>query len=158
MPMTLVHLKTLYMGMFMFAITFVLSCSDTGGLFDDNGKARVQKFYSADEPGRWEPQAVDHDVKVSIIEDAKGKKGIEVSVPFTKAMSQEHYVEMFLLLDEKDRELAKVRFKRGEKAVTIFPVTDKVKFPVYVVAKCNMHDMWRKKVTGTEKIQEEDNP
>lgn len=132
------------------------SCTDTGGMFDDNGKAKVQKYYSADEPGLWVAQAVDHDVKVSIIEDAKGQKGIEVFVPFTMAMNQEHYVEMFLLLDDKDREIAKKRFKRGEKAMTIFPITDKTRFPVYVVAKCNMHDMWRKKVTGIEKVREEE--
>ena len=54
------------------------------------------------------------------------------------------------------KQLDAVRFKRGEKAVAIFPVTDKIKFPVYVVAKCNMHDMWRKKVTGEEKGREEE--
>ena len=51
--------------------------------------------------GKWPDQAVDHDLKVSIIEDAKGKKGIEVSVPFTSGMSVQHYVEAMALTDEK---------------------------------------------------------
>ena len=130
----------------------LLSCTDSGGL-DDEDRMKAQKYFSADEPGSWEPQAVDHDVKVSIIEDAKGKKGIEVSVPFTSEMSEQHYVEAIALLDEKNKQLAAVKFKRGEKATTIFPISDKIRFPVYVVAKCNMHDMWRKKVTGKEKAE-----
>jgi len=140
----------------IFACAGLFSCLDTGGLFDDTGKAKGQKYYSADEPGKWEPQAADHDVKVTIIEDAKGKKGIEVSVPFASEMNEQHYVEGIALLDEKNKQLAAVRFKRGEKAVTIFPVTDKIRLPVYVVAKCNMHDMWRKKVTGDEKGKEKE--
>jgi desulfoferrodoxin (superoxide reductase-like protein) len=134
----------------------LLSCTDSGGQLDEAGKAQVQKYFSADDPGKWADQAVDHEIKVGIIEDAKGKKGIEVSVPFTSGMNEQHYVEAMALTDEKGKQLDAVRFKRGEKANTIFPVTGKVKFPVYVVAKCNMHDMWRKKVTGTEKGKEED--
>jgi desulfoferrodoxin (superoxide reductase-like protein) len=134
----------------VFAMT-LLSCTDPGGLFDDEDSMKAQKFFSADKPGKWQDQAVDHDVKVSIIEDAKGKRGIEVSVPFTSEMNEQHYVEGIALLDEKDRQIASKRFKRGEKAVTIFPITDKIRFPVYVVAKCNMHDMWRKMITGKEK-------
>jgi desulfoferrodoxin (superoxide reductase-like protein) len=133
---------------FMLIAAFVISCSDSGGVFSDGEKGKVQKFYSADEPGRWEAQAADHDIEVSIIEDAKGKRGIEVFVPFTRERSEQHYVEAIVLLDEKDRELAKKSFKRGEKALTIFEITDKIKFPVYVVSKCNMHEMWRKKITG----------
>jgi desulfoferrodoxin (superoxide reductase-like protein) len=136
-------------------IAALCSCTDSGGLFGDKERDTIRKYYSADEPGRWQAQAVDHDIKVSIIEDAKGKKGIEVSVPFTSEMSEQHYVEGIALLDEKEKQLASVRFNRGEKAMTIFPVTDKIKFPVYVVAKCNMHDMWRKKVTGKENKKEE---
>ena len=129
-------------------LVFMLSCSDSGGIFGDSEKGKIQKFYSADEPGRWEAQAADHDIQATIIEDAKGKMGIEVFVPFTKEGSEQHYVEAIVLLDEKNHELAKRSFKRGEKAITIFEITDKIKFPVYVVSKCNMHEMWRKKVTG----------
>jgi desulfoferrodoxin (superoxide reductase-like protein) len=143
MPILLVSLAALFLG----------SCTDTGGDLG-SGPAKVQKYYSAEEPGRWGPQAVDHDIKVSIIVDAKGRKGIEVSVPFTYEMSEQHYVEAIALLDQDNRQLDSVRFKRGEKAVTIFPITDKINFPVYVVAKCNMHDMWRIKVTGKEKGKE----
>jgi desulfoferrodoxin (superoxide reductase-like protein) len=128
--------------------SFITSCSDSGGIFSGDEKGKIQKFYSADEPGRWEAQAADHDIQVSIIEDAKGKRGIEVFVPFTKERNEQHYVEAIVLLDEKNRELAKRSFKRGEKAITIFEITDKIKFPVYVVSKCNMHEMWRKKITG----------
>jgi desulfoferrodoxin (superoxide reductase-like protein) len=133
----------------------LLSCTDSGGQLDEAGKVKVQKYFSVDEPGKWADQAADHDLKVSIIEDAKGKKGIEVFVPFKSGMNEQHYVEAMALTDEKGKQLAAVRFKRGEKAGTIFPITDKMAFPVYVVAKCNMHDMWRKKVTGKEKAKED---
>jgi desulfoferrodoxin (superoxide reductase-like protein) len=127
------------------------SCSDIGNFFGKDNTSKAQKFYSADEPGMWEAQAADHEVRVSIVDDARGKKGIEVYVPFTKEMSDEHYVETIVLLDEKNRQLSEKSFSRGEKAQAIFEVTDKIRFPVYAVAKCNMHGMWRKKVDGTEK-------
>ncbi len=126
--------------------SFIISCGDSGG-----GPGKIQQFYSADEPGRWDVQAADHDVQVSIIDDAKGKRGIEAYVPFTKEMSEQQYVEAIVLLDGNGRELAKKSFNRGEKARTIFEITDNIKFPVYVVSKCNMHEMWSKKIEGTEK-------
>lgn len=125
-----------------------LSCSDPGG----SGSGKVQKFYSADEPGRWGAQAVDHDVQAVIIEDALGKRGIEVSVPLKT--DERHYIEAIVLLDGDGRELAKKTFKRGEKPITIFEITNNMKFPLYVVSKCNMHEMWRKKVEGNEKSRE----
>jgi desulfoferrodoxin (superoxide reductase-like protein) len=131
------------------------ACSDTGKGSESHEKLKSQIYFSAEEPGRWEPQAADHDLRVAIIEDAKGKKGIEVFVPFTQSASEQHYVEAIALVDEKGRQLDIVRFNRGEKAITIFPVTDRIIFPVYAVARCNMHDMWRKKVTGEEKAGEE---
>lgn len=133
---------------FMVLASLLLSCSDPGG----SGSGNIQKFYSADEPGRWEAQAVDHDVQAVIIEDALGKRGIEVSVPLKT--DERHYIEAIVLLGGDGRELAKKTFKRGEKAVALFEVTDKMTFPVYAVAKCNLHEMWRKKLEGNEKSRE----
>lgn len=129
----------------------ISSCIDTGDFFSDREKGKIQKYYSAEEPGRWKDQAKDHDLTVAIIEDAKGRKGIEVSVPFTNQMNEQHYVEALVLLDHTGRQIDVKTFNRGEKATTIFLVTDKVKFPVYVMGRCNMHDWWKKKVEGTEK-------
>jgi desulfoferrodoxin (superoxide reductase-like protein) len=135
---------------FMMLTAALSSCSDSGGI-SGGGAFKDQKFYSAAEPGRWESQAADHDVSVKFIEDAKGTKGVEVSVPFARAMSQDHYVEAIALMDGKNREIAIKRFKRGEKAEALFAIPAGTKYPLYVVSRCNMHDMWRKKITGTEK-------
>jgi desulfoferrodoxin (superoxide reductase-like protein) len=150
--MNSVHIN-ISVGLLLACVSLLASCSDTSGIFG-GGQGKVQKFYSADEPGRWEAQAANHEVNARIIVDAKGKKGIEVYVPFTKEMDERHYVEAIVLLDSNNRELAKKTFNRGEQARTIFEITDKIKFPVYVVSKCNMHEMWRKKITGKEKTRE----
>ena len=141
-----IRLRTLSLCLLM-QTALVISCSDSG-----SGSGKVQKFYSADEPGRWGAQAVDHDVQAVIIEDALGKRGIEVTVPLKT--DERHYIEAIVLLDGDGRELAKKTFKRGEKAVALFEVTDKMTFPVYAVAKCNLHEMWRKKVEGSGKTRE----
>jgi desulfoferrodoxin (superoxide reductase-like protein) len=143
--MNSVHIN-IFIGLLLACVSLLASCSNSGGIFG-GGQGKIQKFYSSDEPGRWEAQAADHDIQASIIEDAKGKRGIEVFVPFTKERNEQHYVEAIVLLDEKNNQLAKKTFKRGERAETIFEITDNIKFPVYVVSKCNMHEMWRKKIT-----------
>ncbi len=142
-PMKIAAITTC-IAMVALCVSVATSCSDTG-----KSSGKIQLFYSADEPGRWEAQAFDHEVQAVIVEDALGKRGIEVSVPLET--DEKHYIEAIVLLDGNNRELAKKTFKRGEKAKTIFEISDKIKFPVYIVSKCNMHEMWRKKVEGTEK-------
>jgi desulfoferrodoxin (superoxide reductase-like protein) len=136
-------------------VLLLICCKDMNAPFGNKDSDKILKFYSAEEPGRWYAQAADHDVKLNFIEDNKGKKGVEVSVPFTSEMSEQHYVEVIFLSDEKGNELAKTNFKRGEKARTLFELPAGAKYPLYVVAKCNMHEMWRKKITGREKPGDE---
>jgi desulfoferrodoxin (superoxide reductase-like protein) len=140
---------------YLVIILLSFSCNDSGSELDKAYKTKVQKYYSAESPGRWSAQAKDHDLDISLIEDAKGKRAIEVSVPFTNLMSRDHYIESIELLDDKDRLIASKKFERGEHGSALFEISDRVRFPVYVVAKCNMHDMWRKKVTGKEKDVEQ---
>jgi desulfoferrodoxin (superoxide reductase-like protein) len=155
MVMKLIRFVMTIIGMIGVCTIFSLSCTDSGD-FPGIGKGKtVQKFYSAEDPGRWEPLAKAHDVKVAIIEDAKGVRAIEASVPFTRHADERHYVQVLAVLDESLHEVASVKFKPGEWAHAIFPMTGPVRLPVWVVAKCNMHDMWRKKVTGKEKPKQE---
>lgn len=134
-----------------FLSSIQISCSYLDDFFGDNDAGKVQKYYSSEQPGKWSAQAGDHDLEITIIEDAKGKKGIEVSVPFTRERDERHYVEVIAIEDQKGREIAIQRFNRGDRALALFEVTDRIKFPVYAVAKCNMHDMWRKIIVGNEK-------
>lgn len=130
------------------ALTAFLSCSDMGG---EGGRLEVvkdQKFYSAAEPGKWAPFAADHEPQCDFVPDGKGGRVLEVSVPFTRRRDTRHYVETIALFDARRREIAKKTFNRGERAEASFRVPADALFPLYVVSRCNRHDMWEKKIEG----------
>ena len=90
----------------------------------------------------WKDFAKDHDPQVK----TSGGK-IEVDVPFAAEIG--HYVEVILVNDAAGRELSVKSFKRGEKphaTLSILPA----KMPgATVIAKCNLHGMWKKEMTQT---------
>ena len=139
--------------LFTVLITIValqISCtvSDKSGQGSE-GKAEV-KFYSAADPGVWKSQVVDHDVDITITR-VNDKKVINVQVPFAKNRQKKHYVEAILLLDANKNELQKKSFNKGfgEEGAQ-FEVPDNFNEPVFVVVKCNLHDMWEKLVDWSE--------
>ncbi len=133
-------------GVFLAAALLSLSCADSGG--EAPGVVNDRKFYSAAQPGKWAPQVADHEPQCRMFSDDRGGKRIEVSVRFGRRGDPRHYVEAILLLDADRKELAKKSFKRGERAEVILVIPGGAAFPLYVVSKCNKHDMWERKIEG----------
>jgi len=123
-----------------------ISCSDSGG---DSERNRVV-FYSAANPGIWESQAADHEPEVTITR-VNDRKVLNVNVPFTRKKEKDHYVEVIVILDLERKELKKMSFGRGKMVRNVrFDFPDNFNKPVYVVMKCNKHDMWEKLVDWSE--------
>jgi len=120
----------------------IISCSDS----DRSSQREVVRFHSADYPGKWTNKADEHDVDIKV-NSVNGKKVIAVQVPFAKLRNRRHYVEAILLVDASGKELQKKAFKTGygEKGAR-FQVPEDFRETVFVVIKCNLHDMWEKEV------------
>jgi desulfoferrodoxin (superoxide reductase-like protein) len=144
------HKQAFSIAFFMAVAALQLSCT----MMDSSGPGKagkeVIKFYSAANPGPWASEAADHDVSITITR-VNDSKVINVQVPFAKNRERKHYVEAILLLDAKKNELQKRSFERGfgEEGAR-FEVPDSFNEPVFVVVKCNLHDMWERLVDWSE--------
>ena len=132
----------------LFALLISAGCSDKS----DSEKDKIikdltsPKFLSTSKPGKWEKQAEDH-VPDYIIKTDKENKIIKVKVPFNGSIAPLHYVEAIILTDHNHKEIQKETFPRGNKiAETEFFLPLDYRSTVYIVIKCNLHDMWEKKV------------
>jgi desulfoferrodoxin (superoxide reductase-like protein) len=107
-------------------------------------------FHSAVNPGVWESQVADHEPVVTVT-DLNDRKVLNVQVPFSQKRDHHHYVEAILLLDQKRKELQKKTFDSGSGAGgAVFELPGDYNSRVYVVVKCNLHDMWEKPVDWSE--------
>lgn len=117
----------------------VSSCADKGsGNFENE-----PKFYSADTPGKWVNQESTHLPQITQTSEG-GKSKILVSVPLTQ--SPGHYIEVILLTDANHKELAKKSLKRSELPTASFDAPGRNYDKLYVVIKCNLHDMWETEI------------
>ncbi len=112
------------------------SCGQPATESAETERLRSQVYFTKEDPGRWKDFAKDHDPHVK----ANGK--IEVDVPFTAEIG--HYVEIIVLLDAQQREVAAKTFKRGEKPHATFSFPAEKMAGATVIAKCNLHGMWKK--------------
>lgn len=116
----------------------LVACGQPATESAEQDRLRSQVYFTKEDPGRWKDFAKDHEPQVK--SDASGK--IEVDVPFAAEIG--HYVEVILVSDAAGREIAAKSFKRGEPphaTLSILPA----KIPgATVIAKCNLHGMWRK--------------
>ncbi|MFC1668826.1 desulfoferrodoxin family protein [Spirochaetota bacterium] len=110
-------------------------------------KIKPTKFYNARNPGKWKNNSYEHIPQVTVKTD-KINKIINVTVPLEGRMSPIHYIEVIVLLDHNRKELQKKTFPSGnKKAEAVFKLPKNYSSFVYVVAKCNLHDMWEKRVS-----------
>jgi desulfoferrodoxin (superoxide reductase-like protein) len=138
-------LNRFYFSLMVSAAVFYCGRSSSGGSGDRAaaGSEDAQIFFSAANPGKWQDYKTDHQVGVAV--KSKGDyQTITITVPF-KATA-EHYVEAIVIVDGKNRELAKQTFERSDKAEATFNLKINPNEPVFAVAKCNQHDMWRTKI------------
>jgi desulfoferrodoxin (superoxide reductase-like protein) len=123
-----------------------ISCGDSENDSEQNKVA----FYSAANPGIWTSQAADHEPEVTITR-VDDRKILSVNIPFTKKKEKNHYVEVIVILDLDRKELKKVSFEKGRAYKGAkFDFPDNFNTPIYVVMKCNKHDMWEKLVDWSE--------
>lgn len=145
--------------LFPVLILFLFSCNFFGGNNEEGSgefapykeEDTLVKYHSEKKAGKWKDQAVDHvpTFKVVYNEDNKKSKNklIKVSVPFEGRRSPLHYIEVIILADHNHNELQKVEFPLGNKyADAVFKLPKDYKSYVYIIAKCNLHDMWEARV------------
>lgn len=100
-----------------------------------------------DNAGPWQSdETIAHTHEPTVFIKKKGNKKV-ISVSLLIQASERHYIEKILLLDHNFKELQTREFLRNETAVTEFTLDEKYNTKVYVVAKCNIHDMWVKPIS-----------
>lgn len=104
----------------------------------EQDRLRNQVYFTKEDPGRWKDFAKDHEPEIKKVSSGQ----IEIHVPMTPEMS--HYVEVILISDAMQRALAVKHFKRGEKPYAILSAPPEKMQNAQVIAKCNLHGMWRK--------------
>lgn len=122
--------------------TILVLCAACGQPTPDSvetERLRSQVYFTKEDPGRWKDFATDHDPQIK----ASGGK-IEVDVPFAAEIG--HYVEIILVNDGAQRELSAKSFKRGEKPHAVLSIPPAKMPGATVIAKCNLHGMWRKEI------------
>ena len=131
------------------ALAGLASCTDSGD--NDGGiKRNDVVFYSAAAPGPWIEQAADHEPEI-IITRTDDRKTLNINVPFAQRNEKNHFVEVAVILDMKGKELKKFSFVKGRSHKGAqFDFPENFNTPVYVVIKCNKHDMWEKLVDWNE--------
>jgi desulfoferrodoxin (superoxide reductase-like protein) len=142
--------------LYIFIITIITGASVqfSCAANDKSGGTIVEKsevpFYSAASPGIWKSQSIDHEAEITITR-INDRKTLNVQIPFAKKKEKNHYVEVIVILDLKRKELQKKSFEKGgaENGAT-FDLPADFNSPVYVVMKCNLHDMWEKLVDWNE--------
>lgn len=123
----------------------VYACGGQGGQNQEKGSNTdpEQKFFSKDNSGIWKDYREDHDIQVKVVKE-KYRKVLQVSIPLK--VTPEHYIEVILLQDYKGKELEAKSFKRGQSPTAEFSVPAGFQESVTIISKCNLHDMWVKKV------------
>jgi len=121
---------------------FTFSCSEEES--DKGNKIIPPKFHSVEDEGYWKGKSDTHVPK--IISISSNKDEIEVTVPLQPTLSPRHYIEVIVLVKGKKQVSAK-KFKPSfKKATAKFKINDSSPDDYWIVAKCNLHDMWRVKI------------
>lgn len=120
-------------------LAVVTSCGQPATQSAEQDRLRSQVYFTKEDPGRWKDFAKDHDPQVK----ASGGK-IEVGIPMSAEIG--HYIEVILVADAAGRELGAKTFKRGEKPQATLSIPPAKMASATVIAKCNLHGMWRKPV------------
>lgn len=126
-------------------LSFTAGCGDP----KDKTEPKMQRFYSKEEPGMWDGQADTHVPKIEFKPGEKRK--FTVTVPLVGTANPPHRIEAIFLLavnGTKETEIAATRFNELVSSPTAdfeLPEADDKNRDTqyYIIAKCNVHDMWR---------------
>ncbi|MES0489415.1 MAG: desulfoferrodoxin family protein [Leptospirales bacterium] len=127
--------------------------SDNRDTTENKQKANVQipvheeklsQYFSENNKGKWKDLSDGHTPTVNI---TKGTKSISIVVQPPFVSKPEHYIELIMLTDYALQEIDKISFKRGATTKkNSFTLPTKSKGEYYIIQKCNLHDMWYKKI------------
>jgi desulfoferrodoxin (superoxide reductase-like protein) len=122
------------------SVAFIAACGQPPKETAEIERLRSQVYFTKSDPGRWKDFAKDHDPQVKTY--ANGK--IEVDVPMSPEIG--HYIEVIIVSDASGREVAVKSFKRGEKPQATLTIPPAKMPGATVIAKCNLHGMWKQEV------------
>jgi desulfoferrodoxin (superoxide reductase-like protein) len=123
----------------IWAFLVFYGCGDEGTKKD--GKIVPPKFHSHDDEGYWMGKADSHMPVITFLNSDKTE--FEATVPLQPTLSPRHYIEVIVLVKGK-KQVDAVKYKPSfKKAKAKFKIKDQSTKDYWVVAKCNLHDMWR---------------
>lgn len=123
---------------FSFSIFFVFGACGENSQNYEKVRPIAPKYHTQTNPGAWEKKAKEHEIRIRY----KTNYSIEVTVPLESTMRPPHYIEVIALHDDNEKEIAVKKFKPSYTgAIAEFEIPNTGK-QYYVVAKCNLHDMW----------------
>lgn len=116
------------------------------------------KFLSYENPGRWGEQKADHQilVKTARVYTMGKQKLRELSIVIPLEGNSSHYIEAALALDHSlKKEIDKIQFAPGKPAYDLkLTVPAENPHAIFIVIKCNLHDMWLKRVEPLPKAED----
>lgn len=137
-------------GIIFYMLVFLLNtgifCG--GDSFDQSGETPEQRktrvYHNEQHEGLWPGKADTHLPQISFLDSSQKK--IEVTVPLRGSKKPYHYIEaIYLLQDDVEIFAKKTPFSFGfPKTSFTLPFPGKKKYSV--VAKCNLHGMWKTEV------------
>jgi hypothetical protein len=115
-------------------------------------------FLTSENPGRWKDRKDEHDILVREVRVyTVGKEKLrELQITVSLQGTDRHYLEAALVLDHSlKKELAKISFERMKPGYD-FKLSIPADNPnaVFVVIKCNQHDMWLKRLEPLPKKED----
>jgi len=109
-------------------------------------RGETEKYFNKFKKPDWIRDPDEHIPQYTIKQD-KQFKYINVTVSLKGTLDPLHYIELIILADHNHRELQKVTFPLGNPAAAaVFKLPADYQSFVYIIAKCNLHDMWETKV------------
>lgn len=133
--------------MYVLLILFLPQCgemSNNEGVDEgdiSNNLSKEPKYYTSGNEGRWESQADSHTPIITF--NNNDKNTIEVCIPFLPRKNPRHFIEVIALMQgEKQIASKKIPFSLSRAKAT-FTLPDPDRADYWIVAKCNLHDMWK---------------
>jgi len=97
------------------------------------------KFHTEEKPGKWGPLSETH---IPVVKLEKSNDLLNINVRLNFPQTGNHYAETIVLADHTRKEIDNVKFKSHQPAIADFTLPGNYRSKLYVILKCNLHDMW----------------
>ena len=112
------------------------------GCSDQPGGVTPPKYHTEENAGIWTDMVDSHVPLVTRLDASR----IEVRVTFSPTLKPLHYVESIVLMTGENTVVAQRRFNPSVSIPTVVFTLPDPDVSYWVIAKCNLHDMWRAEV------------